>query len=59
MMVKWPNDGLLQSNDGKMLVNDGEMVVNYGEMLVNDGEVSIWSFIHFTIVHHWLAFSHH
>ena len=33
-----------------MLVNDGEMLVNDDEMLVNDGELSIWSYIHFTII---------
>ena len=46
MMVKWPNDGLLQANDGKRLVNDGKK-------LVNDGEMSVWSYTH------WQAFQHH
>ena len=50
MVVKWANDGLLQSNDGKMLVNDSEMLVKDGEMLVNDGEMSIWSYTHLTII---------
>ena len=43
MMVRWANDGLLQTNATKMLVNNGEMLIIDGEMLVNDGEMSIWS----------------
>ena len=42
-MVKWANDGLFQGNAIKKLVNDGEM---HG----NDSEMSIWSYIHFTII---------
>ena len=43
MMVKWANDGLLQTYDGKMLVNDADMPVN-------DGEINAWSCPHFTII---------
>ena len=43
MMVKWVNDGLLQTNDGEMPINDAEMIVN-------DGELSIWTFTHFFII---------
>ena len=36
LLNEWANDGLLQANNGEMLVNDGEM--------------SIWLYIHFTII---------
>ena len=31
-------------------MKDGEMFIKDGEKLVDDGEMSIWSYIHFTII---------